>query len=29
VDFDYETNPASDRLKEDVTYLIGIGLELD
>lgn len=29
VDFDYETNPASARQKEDVTYLVGVGLELD
>ncbi len=29
VDFDYETEPASDRKKEDVTYLVGVGLELD
>jgi len=29
VDFDYESNPADGRQKEDVTYLVGIGIELD
>lgn len=29
VDFDYESNPADGRQKEDVTYLVGVGIELD
>ncbi len=29
VDFDYETNPADGSEKEDVTYLVGVGIELD
>lgn len=29
VDFDHETNPAEGRQKEDVTYLVGVGIELD
>ena len=29
VDFDYESNPADGREKEDVTYLVGVGVELD
>lgn len=29
VDFDYESNPAEGREKEDVTYLVGVGIELD
>ncbi len=29
VDFDYESNPADGRQKEDVTYLVGVGMELD
>jgi putative salt-induced outer membrane protein YdiY len=29
VDFDYESNPAEGRQKEDLTYLVGVGLELD
>jgi putative salt-induced outer membrane protein YdiY len=29
VDFDYETNPAEERVSEDVTYLVGVGIELD
>jgi len=29
VDYDYETNPSSEALNEDVTYLMGIGVELD
>lgn len=29
VDFDHETNPAEGREKEDVTYLVGVGIELD
>ncbi len=29
LDFDYESNPADGRQKEDVTYLVGVGIELD
>ena len=29
VDFNYETDPASGADKEDITYLIGIGIDLD
>ena len=29
VDFDYESNPADGRQKEDLTYLVGVGIELD
>lgn len=29
VDFDYESNPADGRQKEDVTYLVGVGMEFD
>jgi putative salt-induced outer membrane protein YdiY len=29
VDFDYESNPADGREKEDITYLVGVGIELD
>lgn len=29
VDFDYESNPAEGRDKEDITYLVGVGIELD
>ena len=29
VDFDYEDNPADGREKEDITYLVGVGIELD
>lgn len=29
VDYDYETNPAEGRSSEDVTYLVGVGIELD
>ena len=29
LDYDYETNPAEGRRKEDVTYLVGVGIELD
>jgi putative salt-induced outer membrane protein YdiY len=29
VDFDYESNPAEGRQKEDITYLVGVGMELD
>jgi len=29
VDYDYESNPADGRGKEDITYLVGVGVELD
>ena len=29
VDFDYETNPAEGRENADLTYLVGVGIELD
>ena len=29
VDYDHETNPAEGRVKADVTYLVGVGVELD
>jgi putative salt-induced outer membrane protein YdiY len=29
VDYDYETNPAEGRQGEDITYLVGVGIELD
>jgi hypothetical protein len=29
VDYDHETNPAEGREGEDVTYLVGVGVELD
>lgn len=29
VDYDYESNPAEGRLKDDLTYLVGVGIELD
>ncbi len=29
VDFDYESNPAEGRQNEDLTYLVGVGIELD
>lgn len=29
VDYDYESNPAEGRANQDVTYLVGVGVELD
>ena len=29
VDFNYETDPASGADNEDITYLIGVGIDLD
>ena len=29
LNYDYETNPAEGRQKEDVTYLVGVGIKLD
>jgi len=29
VDYDYETNPADGRENEDITYIVGVGIELD
>ncbi len=29
VDYDYESNPAEGRKKTDITYLVGVGIELD
>ena len=29
LDYDYETNPSSEALNEDITFLMGVGVELD